>query len=425
MKLLDKTNLYFLSASVLIFGLGGLLFFYLFQEVIDRDFANKLHDRKAYVLKQLHDSDSMLLYQKFSANTISILLVDQKEQIPDRFSDTTIYDQVERGPITYRQLAFRAEVKGQMYEFRLRRTIVENKDLIKGVILLETGLFFAFVALLTFINSQLSRRIWKPFYEILDTIGNYKIDRGDSVMLPRASISEFNDLASAIEKMTAKIRKEFLIQKEFTENASHEIQTPLAILKNKMEILLQSPDLSEEQMGLIKSMYSAASRLSKLNEALLILSRIENRQFHTVTDICVNDLIDHRLQELEELIQMKQLKVERQYNSIVRVRMNPYLADILFENLMVNAIKHNRTSGIISIKTDKKEITITNTGDPPKVDPGKFFERFAKDNQKSSSLGLGLPIVKAICDTYAFPIRYTYEDHGHRITVSLESAADS
>lgn len=421
MKLLDRTNLYFLLAAVLIFGLGGLLFFFLFEEVIDNDLSHKLIARKEYVLKQLNKNDSILDFQPLSGNTITILRTNNRQEMADRFSDTTMYDRIEKSSKTYRQLAFRSEVRGQMYEFRLRRLIVEDKDLLKGVIFLESGLFLAFVALLTLINSQLSKRIWKPFYRILDAISGYKIDQGESLKLRRGSIQEFNDLAAAIEKMTAKIRKEYLLQREFTENASHEIQTPLAIIRNKMEMLLQSPDITEGQLSLIKSMNSAAVRLSKLNEALLILARIENRQFHSVSDVCINDLIDYRLNGLNELIQMKNLVVERKYDSKIKAKMNPYLADILFENLIINAIKHNQSSGKISIRTVDHKISIANTGEPPKVAPEKLFGRFVKDNQKSTSLGLGLPIVKAICDTYSFPIDYSYEEELHKMTLKLVS----
>ncbi|MBS1976399.1 MAG: HAMP domain-containing histidine kinase [Bacteroidetes bacterium] len=421
MKLLDRTNLYFLSAAVLIFGLGGLLFYFMFKEVINNDLSEKLRERKDYVLKQLEKNDSILNYQSISGNTVSITRAAGKYPLVEQCSDTTMFDRVEDNYKTYRQLVFRAEVRGQWYGIAVRRLIVEDTGFIRGVVLLESGLFLAFVALLTLINSLLSRRIWKPFYRILDAISGYKIDQGESLQLGRGAISEFNDLAAAIEKMTVKIRKEFLIQKEFTENASHEIQTPLAIIRNKMEILLQSPDVTEEQMLLIKSMYSAAGRLSKLNEALLILSRIENRQFHAVSDICVNDLIDHRLNGLEELIQMKNLTVEKQYDYRLRTKMNPYLADILFENLIVNAIKHNQPDGRIRIHITEGKISIANSGEPPRVAPDKLFGRFVKDNQKSSSLGLGLPIVKAICDTYSFPIAYTYEGQLHKMTVQLVS----
>ena len=419
MKLLNKTNLYFLGASLLIVCLGGIFFFLLFQVIIDNDLTDKLHERKDYVVKQLTRSDSLLLFQQYSANTVSILAASGFSNDVEVISDTTIYDNVELKSIGYRQLAFHAQINGNNYNIHIRRALVEQKDLIKGVVLLEVFLFLAFVTILNVINNQLSRRIWKPFYNILDTISNYKIDRAESLNLHRNSITEFNELAAAIEKMSAKINQEFSIQKEFTENASHEIQTPLAIIKNKMEILLQYPDLTEEHLSLIKAMYSAASRLSKLNEALIILSRIENRQFHVVSDICVNDLIDNRLEGLEELIGMKKITVERNYANKINTKMNPFLADILFENLIINAIKHNYSSGAIMITTESNHLCIINTGEAPKSEPEKLFQRFAKDNQKSHSLGLGLSIVKAICETYLLPILYTYEEKRHKISLKL------
>jgi signal transduction histidine kinase len=280
-------------------------------------------------------------------------------------------------------------------------------------------LFLGFVAILGILNSQLSKKIWQPFYEMLEMINAYKIDRGENLAFKRTSITEFNALSSAVEKMSEKISQEFSSQKEFTENASHEIQTPLAIVKNKLEVLLQTPSLNEEQMNLINAASLACNRLSKLNEALIILSKIENRQFHTVDNICVNDLIDGQLASLSELIQMRRITIRRLYHDKLSTKMNRYLADILFENLITNSIKHNLTPGFMSISIDSEKIQISNSGEIPKVNPDKLFDRFTKGNQKSKSLGLGLPIIKAICDTYLLPVRYTFEMGIHDISVAF------
>jgi signal transduction histidine kinase len=168
-------------------------------------------------------------------------------------------------------------------------------------------------------------------------------------------------------------------------------------------------------------MYSAASRLSKLNEALVILSRIENRQFHTVADICVNDLVDSRLEGLEEVIEIKKITVQRNYVNRISTKMNQFLADILLENLIVNAIKHNHPGGHIRITTEDTHFSIVNTGEEPGNEPEKLFQRFVKANQKSHSLGLGLSIVKAICETYLLPIQYTFEQNLHKISVELKT----
>ena len=421
MKLLNKTNLYFLAACLLIFCLGGIFFYTLFRVSIDRDLYAKLEERKHYAMLQLERSDSLIRYQKLSVNSVYIRPVSRIQSTEEITSDTVIMDNLMLQPMSYRQIAFYATVKGRNYQIHIRRALIEQNDLIKGVVLLELSLFLAFVAILYAMNNQLSKSIWKPFYRILDVINNYKVDRAENLVLKRNTITEFNELAVAIEKMTSKIHREFLIQKEYTENASHEIQTPLAIIKNKMEILLQSPDLTEENINLIRTIYGATSRLSKLNEALIILSRIENRQFHEEVDVDVNDLIDKRLNSLEELIQMKNITVQKRYDAPLRIKMHPFLADILLENLIINAIKHNHPSGSIQFVTENSKLSVINTGDLIQADPETFFRRFAKANQKSASLGLGLSIVKAICDTYNIPIYYRFENNQHAISLEIRS----
>ena len=419
MKLNDKTNRYFITASLIVFCAGGIFFYFLFQLIIDRDFNQRLHERKAYYIEIFSQSDSLLHYQQFSANSIGIIPVDTLASDNEIVSDTIIFDRIENKFNRYRQVSLGMKVRNQHYKIQVRRALVERKDIIQGVVILEVLLFIVFVIILSALNNQLSRKLWKPFYAALDKINNYKADHAETLEFERSTITEFDELSVAIEKMTAKISQEFHILKEFTENASHEIQTPLAIVKGKLEVLIQSPGLSEDQMGMINTASMAATRLSKLNEALLILSRIENRQFHVVEDINLNEITDRQLNDLEDLIKIKGIEVKREYHNHIVFKMNPFLADILFENLIVNAIKHNKAEGIISVTIRDRQLIISNTGEAPRRDPSQLFQRFVKSNSKSHSLGLGLSIVKAILDTYQLQMKYTYEKQVHTMTIDF------
>jgi len=419
MKLLDKTNIYFFGVSLLIFCIGGVLFFILFKIIIDIDQNQKLQLRKEYTIKQLMKSDSLEFYQKYSANMVFIRPVPKFNDSTERFSDTTIFDNIDLQNVAYRKLSLNVTIKGKSYRIEMRRALVEMTRLIEGVVILVLILFTAFVAILSLVNNRLSKAIWKPFYQILDRINTYRIDRAESLSFPESSIEEFNILSVDIEKMTYKIHQEFNIQKEFIENASHEIQTPLSIINSKLEILLQTPQLASEQLDLINSSLIAVKRLSKLNEALLILSRIENRQFHYTEEININTALDRHLENLEELIQINNISITKEYLDKIRVTMNPFLADILLENLITNAIRHNVTGGSIIIRTEMEGLTISNTGAEPSGDPGTLFQRFVKVNKKSNSLGLGLSIVKGISDTYRFIIDYTFVNPMHRISLRI------
>jgi signal transduction histidine kinase len=421
MKLLQKTNRYFLLVALVVFFVGGVLFFFLFQAIIENDLNTKLLERKKYVLHQMSNSDSLVFYQRYSADRLSIEISNGASNEAEVLSDTVIFDLMENKLIHYRQLTFTAPSKGKLYLVRVRRAFVEQSDLIKGVVLLEAMLFLGFVAVLTVLNNQLSKRLWRPFYRILDVLNGYKLDKSEPLRLKRNSVTEFDALATSIEEMTSKAHREFVAQKEFIENASHETQTPLAAIRNEMEVLLQSQGLSEKQVQAISSAAMAANRLAKLNEALLILSRIENRQFHVVEDISINNLIDRHVNNFEELLTMKNIRVNKLFQDRIETKMNIFLADMLIENLVTNAIKHNAGPGVIMIHTEGDELIVANTGDRPRTDTERMFERFVKSNPQSTSLGLGLPIVKAICDTYMLRVKYMYEDRFHRVSIHFNN----
>lgn len=419
-KLLKRTNRYFIGVSLLIFCLGGILFYFLFQIIIDDDINYKLRDRKEYTIKQLERSDSLVFFQHFSANMLGIRTVPQVTSEREILSDTSIFDVVEDSMIVYRQLTFQKKIKDQSYIIQVRRALVAHESLVEGVVFLEVLLFVAFVLVLTVINNEISKKIWQPFYFALDQITHYKVDLAQSMKLPATPIDEFNELSAAIEKMSLKIHDEFNIQKEFSENASHEIQTPLAIVRNKLEILIQS-ELTKEQIELINSATIAINRLSKLNEALIILSKIENRQFHEVVEIDFGQVLDRIIHGLEELIKLKSITITKEYKEMLLVKMNPFLCEILLENIIGNSIKHNLSGGKIIISMNGKMLRISNTGEFTDITTDKLFQRFVKTNSKSQSLGLGLSIVKAVCETYHFKISYSLEDHMHQVTLSLQS----
>src|SRR5579862_7655848 len=195
MKLLNKTTIYFLGVSLIIFSLGGILFYLLFQITIDNAIIEKLHERKEYNLKQIARADSMmLLFQKYT-DVLSIKPVKKISEGKEILSDTLIYDSVDNQLIQYRQLSFSKQVNGHNYLIQVRRAVLDHMSLLKDVFILESLLFLAFITVLTLVNNQVSKKIWKPFYSILDKINNYKVDLAQSMTLPNSSVNEFNELS--------------------------------------------------------------------------------------------------------------------------------------------------------------------------------------------------------------------------------------
>jgi signal transduction histidine kinase len=221
--------------------------------------------------------------------------------------------------------------------------------------------------------------------------------------------------------MMQKIQADFVNLKEFTENASHEIQTPLAIIKSKLEMVLQDKTLNDQQNQRIHTAFESANRLSKLNEALLLLSKIENHQFVDLSEIDVCKLIQSRFEYLEELFALKQIELTVLLETKVTFNMNSLLADILINNLLSNALRHNIEKGKIIVLSENQKITISNTGKEDEIDVSRLFRRFAKQTTASGSNGLGLAIAYEICKNHNLELDYRYSNKMHCMTIKQKS----
>jgi signal transduction histidine kinase len=220
--------------------------------------------------------------------------------------------------------------------------------------------------------------------------------------------------------MAKKMRRDYVNLKEFNENASHEIQTPLSIIKSKLELLIQGEGLNQEQAGLINSVYEATTRMSRLNQGLLLISKIDNNQFHNTEQVDLQVILNKTLEHFEEILELRKIRVVAHIVSPARAQMNPTLAEILVSNLVNNAIRHNLEEGEIRIGMDPDGFEIANTGYPLTIPPEDLFRRFRKSERAADSVGLGLSIVKKITQLYQFDIRYEVKEGFHRIRLNIK-----
>jgi signal transduction histidine kinase len=195
--------------------------------------------------------------------------------------------------------------------------------------------------------------------------------------------------------------------KEYNENLSHEIQTPLAVIRSKLDILMQNRRLNKESINLIKSIHEATSRLFRLNQALLLISKIENLQFAETRKISLRQMIEKMLENYEEIMKLKNIRVETEFSDGAPVIMNEDLADLMISNMLGNAVRHNIDGGFIICRLDNRSLTITNSGMPLKADPSKLFDRFQKGSDHPEAIGLGLSIVKNIADLYKMQVHFS------------------
>ena len=268
----------------------------------------------------------------------------------------------------YRQLTSIETLQGKTYKISTRSSLVRNQDAILAITISVGIVVLLLILTIYFVNTILMRRVWLPFYNNLETLKSFSVEANSPIELQTSDIDEFQELNSSLSKLTNKINSDFNNLKEFTENASHEMQTPLAIMQTKSELLLQSDNLDKRQVAQIKTIYQSVQRLSKLNKTLLLLSKIENRQFKDVETIHINEVMERHLEIFDDFIDNKNLRVEMKSTMNVNIRANSLLFDMVVSNLISNAIKHNIEGGQILIQTTDLFISVSNSGEAPKMD---------------------------------------------------------
>ncbi len=426
MKLLAKTIIYYIIFFLVAFTIGGIVFYNNIRFHLYNELDDSMRLEKDRVIQKLMVSDTVpKLYSSFE-NQISINIVNKPATPYLKYKDTLIYDSLDYDFIPFRHLESINKIYTRTYKIEISRSLIKRSDLVKSIFFLMLFLVVSLFVVLILVNYFVSKRIWVPFYDTINKIKNYKISKDSRLNLKETKISEFALLNDVLKLMSDKINQDFVSLREFTENASHEIQTPLAIIKSKLELLIQSENLTAGQMKQIQDIYEASNRLSKLNQFLLLITKIDNLQFSKTKDIVLTDLIDKYLDDFEEIIDLKHITVNKEFriqDSEFKIQMNPALANVLISNLLSNAIKHNIDNGFINIELDKSRLIITNTGEPfgeeSSLRPEELFSRFKKAKVDSDSLGLGLSIVKKITELYKFKIEYTFINNLHAIKLDF------
>jgi signal transduction histidine kinase len=246
---------------------------------------------------------------------------------------------------------------------------------------------------------------------------SYKLGKVKEVQLPATDINEFQFLNENLEDTIHKAEEEYQSLKEFTENASHELQTPLAVIRSKLDLLIQKEDLSEAQSEELKDIYVSVKKMSQLSRSLLLMTKIGNQQFDQVRDIDLREKIEEKLKQFQELWNNSQLHLRCQLEEAF-ITANENLTDILLNNLLSNASRHNIRGGSIDIHLQDRQLTVSNTGLLKALDPKRIFRRFYKEGTNSQHNGLGLSIIKQICEQSAIQIVYSYENGNHIFQLS-------
>ncbi len=419
MKLQKKISIYFFGISLLVFALNILVSYFVLKNLVLEEVDETLEAEKSNLISRLNKQqspDSIFFNHSYR---LEIYPLNNNIRYSQRLSDTLLYVGEEGEGVPFRQIKSSQIIHGKNYLIVLRRSLIEREDLIAGITFLFGIVFFLVFLSLNLINYFGEKKWWKPFYETLEKLTNYNLTQKEKVKFNNSGIDEFNKLNKSLEELIEKMRGDFNNLKEFSENASHEMQTPLAIIRSKLDVMIQDTSLNENQFNTIRSLYDAVNRLSKLNQSLNFLTKLENQEFTQKEDVNISQLIIRQLDNLKELIESKLLQVHSDIEKDILIQINPFIADALISNLLINAIKHNLENGEIFIELSHEKFTIRNTGKPPTVSTEKLFERFKKGDQTSDSQGLGLAIVKKICELNNLNLKYEFKQNFHIITIGF------
>jgi signal transduction histidine kinase len=415
MKLFAKYNRVNITATIITFLVGSIAFYFVLTYILTRQLDRGLRMEQQELLNYVQEHDSLPETEntKHQWTEIRPATEEVKKEKP---KTARSYNKIENENEAVRQIRFTARSKGRLYEVTVNLSETETEDLLKLIILVTLGMIAVIVLSNFIINRKLLAGLWKPFYRTIDSIRDYELATRQPLRLNRENIDELDLLNESLNKMTGRIYQDYLALKTFTENASHEMQTPLAVIRSKVESLLQESEGKEKTVQQLLSIEDATLKLSKLHQSLLLLTKLENRQFMPDEAVNLTAIIRNKLAEREEFIASKKLTVNITTEEVV-LPFHQHLAEILVNNLLNNMIRYTPENGIIGIDLTGHTLSVSNTAANGSLDKEKIFQRFYKTEQSAESTGLGLAIVKEICLLAGFTISYQYTDHTHQFII--------
>lgn len=418
MKLQNYTLRYLAVTLLLVIPIWAGIFYVLILDEVYDNIDDDLKNSKIIIVRHAFADRKLLNSPEFGINKFTIKpLPKGNYRTKDEFFSTKEFMEYDNDdePIRILKSVFKDE-EGNNYELIIKASIVEEDELLQDLFLALIGLYIMLVISILVVNHLLLKKIWKAFHIVLDNLKEIKLGTGSKLKAIDSPIDEFNTLAKEVEKMLNRNESIYSSQKQFIENASHELQTPLAISINKLELFAENSTLPEEQMIEIGKITDTLNRLTRLNKSLLMLSKIENQQFSEEQEVDFNKLILTLTEDYTDLAEFKKVKIIITENDSLLFKMNKGLAIALISNLLKNALIHNHQEGFVNFVINKNEIIISNSGNNAPLNSAVIFNRFYRHTTTNESTGLGLSIVKSIINNYSITVEYIFTgDHQFKI----------
>ncbi len=416
MKLLTRTAIWYMSLSLLLFLLAGGCFYFITKSDIEEDFTEDLFLQKAKVERMIVMSGKLPEASSFNAE--ELIVRPTASAFETQLKDANLFNHLEEEMQEYRMITFPVQLNGQFYSVSISKPLYQSEDLVESVVTTFAIVSISTLILLAALNWWLSKQLWRPFYSTLEAAQTFDLTSDKPIQTEPTNIHEFNLLNRSIRALTEKVLRDFQNLKEFSENASHELQTPLAVVRAKLDVLMNSLPLSDDQYKLVADAQDAISRLNRINQSLLLLSKIENDQFPVTNQFEISALIQKKAEEYSELMSLRNITCSL-IDEIVNLDIHPELAEILISNLWSNAIRHNVENGSIEVSLNNRRLEVSNTGSDVALRADQLFQRFNKGSVSSESSGLGLAIVQSICKQAGWVVTYAKRNSHHVFSVEF------
>jgi len=415
-KLLNKTLRLYVGYSAIVIVLTSLLFYFflrnLYQEEVDEHLQHEYISMLPNV-KTLTTDDIAQWNQHNSSIQLISLKTDNTLQ---RTYTILSFDKAEQEYVPYQVLDSPIKIQGQYYIIRIKASLLENEDLITSIVFGFALLLVLLLGGIILITQLVSAKLWLPFYQTLNQLEAYEIHQNTDIELVPSSVEEFQRLNASVELLIEKNKQIFNDQRQFVENAAHELQTPIAILNSQLNLLAQTAHLTEEQALLIGQMEVSNQRFNHLNKNLLLLSKLASESTEKEW-IDFSKLIQNYLELFNDQFTYNSITCDVRIPSDIAVFAHQFSIESLVENLLSNAIKHNQRNGVITIELTENQCIISNSGTSQPLDPLIIFQRFQRATTATTGTGLGLAIVEKIIEQHHWSIQYSFSNEMHHFSI--------
>ena len=424
---LKNYTLKFLATALLIvIAVWTSLFYALMLEELYDNTDDGLKDQKIQIIRKAYENESILKQHQFDLNQYRITPVLVKDYLEtDSFRNENFFMEYDEEMEPYRVLeTYFIDKNGNHHKLEIRTATVEEDDFIESLLIALVILYILIIASILIINNISLKKIWKPFYSTLNYLSDYQFGQNKKLISNKTPITEFKLLDSEIAKMISRNENSVYQQKQFIENASHELQTPIAVALNQIDVLLESDELTQKNYLEINQIRNTLKRMSTLNQSLLMLSKIENQQFKDKEQVVFNSVVKTMISDFNSILEFKSIALELIENGEFKTLINKDLAYSLLSNLIKNSIKYNINNGKIIIEIDNLSLITKNTSNrKTPLNSEDIFRRFYKESEDHLSTGLGLSIVKTIIDNHSnMDISYAFEDPFHVFSLKIKNS---